>query len=146
MSSFVLAFAFALSCLAPLAVHAHGYVPPATVTISVDTGGGEPGFQTIVYVQNVKTGDTASYAIAPHSKPLLVYIAEPGTYVFYGRLVEAMDDYFFGATGVKSRSTPVLRPLLALDIELGKEYQVLINDRSVQLPVKGKPVTVPWRR
>ncbi len=144
MKWFILAIS--LAGLAPSPVRAHGYVAPANVTIAVDTGGGDPGFQTIVYVQNVTTGATASYAIAPHSKPFIAYIAEPGTYVFYGRLVEAMDDYFFGSTGAKSRSTPVLRPLLALDIELGKEYQVLINDRSVKLPEKGKPVTVPWRR
>jgi hypothetical protein len=124
----------------------HGYSAPASALLSLDTGAGDAAFQSMLYVQNVVTGETASYPFPPHAPPLLVYIPQPGTYVFYARLIEAMDDYFYGATGrVANGPSPGLG-LLAIDIETGKEYRVLINDRSVALPEKGKPVSVAWRR
>jgi hypothetical protein len=100
----------------------------------------------MLYVQNVVTGDTASYPFPPHAPPLLVYIPQPGTYVFYARLIEAMDDYFYGFTGRAAGAPSPEKGLLALDVETGKEYRVLMNDRSVKLPEKGKPVTVAWHR
>jgi len=137
---FILIFATAF------AVEAHGYSAPGSVSISLDTGAGEAGFQSVVYVQNVKTGQTLSFPYPPHAPPLLVYVPEPGTYVFYARLVEAMDDYFFGYTGMLGRGPSPKRGLLAIDIEAGKGYKVLLNDRAVLLPEKGRPVIVPWRR
>ncbi len=138
----VLALLVALA--APASVHAHGFVAPAAVYLELDTGAGDAAFQAVMYVHNVATGETASYPLTPHAPPLLAYIPLPGTYVFYARLVEAMDDYFFGSTGREPGGAPPRRGLLAVDVEQGKEYRVLVNDRSVRLPEKGKPVAVPW--
>lgn len=139
----------AISCLllaAAFGISAHGYSSPATLYLTLDTGAGDAAFQSVVYVQNVKTGTTLSFPYPPHAPPLLVYVPEPGTYVFYARLVEAMDDYYFGCTGKRGKDGSPRKGLLAVDIEAGKEYHLVINDRSVKLPEKGKPVTVTWHR
>ncbi len=123
---------------------AHGYSAPATAYITLDTGAGDSAFQSVIYVQNVATGETASYPFPPHAPPLLVYIPESGVYVFYARLIEAMDDYYFGSTGRLPQGPSPRKGLLAVKVDTGKEYRILINDRSVELPEKGKPVSVSW--
>lgn|GEM_PF-6722596 len=125
------------------ALFAHGYSPPAVAYVTLDTGAGDSAFQSVVYVQNLETGETASYPFPPHAPPLLVYIPEAGSYVFYARLIEAMDDYFFACTGRPPQGASPKKGLLVVKIATGKEYRILINDRSVELPEKGKPVRVP---
>jgi hypothetical protein len=73
-------------------------------------------------------------------------VPEPGTYVFYARLVEAVDDYFFGCARKAAKGASPGKGLLAYDIEAGKEYRILVNYRTVKLPEKGKPVVVAWHR
>jgi len=144
MRPILIIVALLVALAAPASIHAHGFAASATVYLKLDTGAGDAAFQAVMYIQNVATGETASYPLTPHAPPLLAYIPVPGTYVFYARLVEAMDDYFFGATGREPGGASPRRGLLAVDVEQGKEYEVLVNDRSVRLPEKGKPVSVPW--
>jgi len=82
----------------------------------------------------------------PTSAPILVTVEAPGRYVFYATLIEAPDDYPFGATecgaGADCRSTG----LVALGVVPGGTYSVTIADRPAPIPTPGAPVTVPWHR
>src|SRR5512141_2622972 len=81
---------------------------PATVAITFDLGGGGSGFAATLFAQEVTTGKTvkAFYPagshggiVMPTSPPIIVTLEAPGTYVFYGNLIEAPEDYRYGATG-----------------------------------------------
>jgi hypothetical protein len=128
---------------------------PATITVVFDLGGGGSGFAANLYAQEVDSGKTfrSLYPAGGHggvtratSPPITFNIDAPGTYVFYARLVEAPDDYHYGATGCAYAERCGDRGLLALDVEPGGVYPVYIADRSAPIPTPDAPVTVPWHR
>jgi hypothetical protein len=112
-------------------------------------------FAATIYAQEVSTGATTTFSYGPHTPSLTVEVNQPGTYVFYARLVEAPDDYHYGFTGYQAAAYGHMTRggtrdestnLIALDLKPGQEYKVYISDHWAQLPAKGKPVTVPWHR
>lgn len=125
----------------------------AKVVIKFDQSGGDNTFAATVYVQEVNTGETLLFPYDPHTPNITVNLKKPGKYVFYAKLVEAPDDYHYGYTsdqpvayGHMARGG-IGQPegLIAIDVELGGKYRAYINDYRATLPVRGKPVTVPWR-
>jgi hypothetical protein len=128
---------------------------PATVMVNFDLGQGGSGFAATLYAQEVTSGKTFKgfYAagshglvVLPTSAPVKIVVDAPGTYVFYATLVEAPDDYHYGATGCKPAEDCPSAELVALDVAPGGTYQVTISDRSAALPTPNAPVSVPWKR
>jgi len=112
-------------------------------------------FAATVYAQEVATGKTTKFAYGPHTPYLTVDLKDPGTYVFYARLVEAPDDYHYGFTGYQAAAYGHMTRggtraagtnLIALDVKPGGHYKAFISDHWAELPEAGKPVTVPWHR
>lgn len=129
--------------------------PPATITVIFDMGGGGSGFAATIYAQEVNSGATfkSFYPAGSHggvtrptSPPVTFNIPAPGTYVFYAKLIEAPDDYRFGATGCAYAERCGDQGLLALDVEPGGQYEVYIADRSAPIPEADQPVQVLWHR
>jgi hypothetical protein len=123
--------------------------------VSFDMGGGGAGFAATLYAQEVGSGKTfkgfypaGSHGgvVRPTSPPVSVIVDAPGTYVFYARLIEAPDDYHFGATGCQAGTDCDSAVLKALDVQPGETYAVVIADRKALLPQVDQPVTVPWER
>ena len=126
----------------------------ATVFLNLDLGNGGSGFAATLYAQEVTSGKTFKgfYAagshgqvVLPTSQPVSIVVDAPGTYVFYATLIEAPDDYHYGATGCKPGNNCPGLSLLAVAVAPGGAYPITISDRSAQLPTPGAPVTVPWR-
>ncbi len=126
----------------------------AQVVVKFDQAGGDNTFAASVYAQEVASGETKSFPYDPHTPSITISLKKPGTYVFYARLVEAPDDYHYGYTsnqavpyGHMARGT-LGDPggLIGIDVKLGGKYKVYINDYRASLPVRDKPVTVPWRK
>ncbi len=127
----------------------------ASVQVLFDMGGGGSGFAASLFAQEVTTGKTFKgfypagshgLVVMPTSAPILISVEAPGTYVFYATLIEAPDDYQFGATGCAAGTDCASSDLLAIDVVPGGTYHVTIADRSAPIPTPGVPVTVPWRR
>jgi hypothetical protein len=127
----------------------------AKVYANLDLGGGGSGFAAILYAQEVTSGATfrGHYASGSHglvtlptSEPVHIAVDAPGTYVFYAALVEAPDDYHYGATGCQPATDCPSSTLIALDVAPGGTYHVAISDRHALLPTPGEPVSVPWKR
>jgi hypothetical protein len=126
----------------------------ATITVIFDLGGGRTGFAASIYAQEVFSGKTFShpYSAGSHggvvlpSQPITFSVDAPGTYVFYGNLVNAPESYHYGATGCKSATNCASSDLLAVDVVPGGTYQVTISDRAAPVPTPYAPVTVPWHK
>jgi len=127
----------------------------ATVQVTFDMGGGGSGFAASLFAQEVTTGRTFKgfypagshgLVVMPTSAPIVMTVEAPGTYVFYATLIEAPDDYQFGATGCAAGTDCDSNALLAIDVVPGGSYHMTIADRSAPMPTPGVPVTVPWRR
>jgi hypothetical protein len=127
----------------------------ASVQVTFDMGGGGSGFAASLFAQEVETGRTFKgfypagshgLVVMPTSAPILVTVEAPGTYVFYATLIEAPDDYQFGATECGAGAECTSTGLIALDVVPGSTYAVTIADRSAVIPTPGVPVTVPWHR
>lgn len=127
---------------------------PATVRVTLDLGSGGTGFGAVIFAQEVASGQTYSlpYTSGSHGgvvledQPITFTIDVPGTYVFYGYLINAPESYHFGATGCPPATDCPSSDLVGFDISLGGAYQVTISDRSAPIPTPHAPVTVPWRR
>jgi hypothetical protein len=144
----------ALALLA-LALCACAAQKTADIYANLDLGSGGSGFAAIMYAQEVTSGVTfrGHYAsgshglvVLPTSEPVHITVDAPGTYVFYAVLVEAPDDYHYGATGCQIGADCSSSPLIALDVAPGQSYHVTISDRHAILPTPGAPVSVPWER
>ena len=134
-------------------------VPPkppglATITATVDMGGGGAGFASTVYAQEVHTGKTFhtfmsagshGLVVLPTSPPVTFTVEAPGTYVFYAVLINE-DSYHFGATGCKALTKCASSQLVGLDVMPGGSYSVYIGDQSALIPPTGVPVEVPWHK
>jgi hypothetical protein len=131
----------------------------ATITVIFDLAGGGSGFSLEVYAQEVHTGKTyyelySSGAhggvILPTSGPLTFLVDAPGTYIFYANMINAPEDYHFGATGCGPGPECTSADLKAIDVLPGHSYQVYFSDRSGErhapVPTPHAPVTVPWQR
>jgi hypothetical protein len=125
----------------------------ATVYVSFDLGGGGAGFAALIYAQEVHTGKTVhqfmpagshGLVVLPTSPPLTFQLEAPGTYVFYATLSNNPDDYHYGATGCPQGQDCPSADLVALEVQPGGTYNVIISDRKALLPTPGAPVTVPW--
>lgn len=147
--------AFFALCLAGCGAKNTAAVDTATVFVNFDLGGGGSGFAAILYAQEVTSGETfrghyssGSHGLVtlPTSSPVAITVTAPGTYVFYAALVEAPDDYHYGATGCKPATDCTSSNLIALDVMPGGTYAIAISDRHARLPTPGAPVTVPWKR
>lgn len=141
--------------LVALSLAGCGATKTAEVVANLDLGGGGSGFAAILYAQEVTSGATfrGHYSsgshgliILPTSQPVRITVDAPGTYVFYAALVEAPDDYHYGATGCPPAADCPSSTLIALDVLPGKTYHVNISDRHALLPTPGEPVAVPWKR
>jgi hypothetical protein len=124
----------------------------AIVQVTFDMGGGGSGFAASLFAQEVTSGKTFKgfypagshgLVVMPTSAPIVITVEAPGTYVFYATLIEAPDDYQFGATGCAAATECASSELQALDVLPGGVYQVTIADRSAAIPHRS-PVTV-WR-
>jgi len=147
----------AMVCLLAL-VGCRGATPtpqPAEIQVTFDMGGGGSGFAASLFAQEVTTGKTFKgfypagshgLVVMPTSAPIVITVEAPGTYVFYATLIEAPDDYQFGAPGCAAGNDCASSALLAIDVVPGGVYHVTITDRSAPIPTPGVPVTVPWRR
>ena len=141
------ALALALAC---------GSRQAAKVNIKFAIYDNDNSFAATIYAQEVSTGATTTFSYGPHTPSMTVEVKQPGTYLFYARLVEAPDDYHYGFTGFQGAAyghmtrggtrDPAKTNLIALDLMPGKEYKVYISDNWAELPARGKPVTVPWHR
>lgn len=127
----------------------------AEILIGLDMGGGGAGFAATIYAQEVETGKTFKIflpagmhgqAVLPTSPPLLMSVQAPGTYVFYARLINAPDDYFYGYTRCRVGEDCPDHALLAVTVIPNRRYQIMIADKGVILPEIDQPVTVPWVR
>ncbi len=127
----------------------------AQILIGLDMGSGGAGFAATIYAQEVETGKTFKtflpagmhgQAVLPTSPPLLMSVQAPGTYVFYARLINAPDDYFYGYTRCRPNETCPDHALLAVDVLPNRQYQITISDKGVLLPEIDQPVRVPWVR
>ena len=124
----------------------------ALVTVTFDMGGGKAGFAATVYAQEVTSGATFKgfYSAGSHglvvlpSEPISITVDAPGSYVFYATLINAPDDYHYGATGCPPGTDCGSAALQALEVQPGGEYRVTIADRSAILPTPNAPVNVPW--
>lgn len=130
---------------------------PAIVNIALNMGSGGAGFSANLYAQEVYTGRTVGIFMSagmhtapllPTSPPLDMAVPAPGTYVFYARLSNDPMDYHYGYTECQIPTDCVGSPLLALNVEPGQRYNILIADRKALLPEidqRGLPVTVPFK-
>lgn len=127
----------------------------ADVDITFDMGGGGSGFAASLFAQEVSSGRTFKgfypagshgLVVMPTSAPIRVTVEAPGTYVFFATLIEAPDDYRFGATECGAGSDCTATGLLAIDVVPGGTYAVTIADRTAPIPIPGAPVNVPWHR
>lgn len=130
---------------------------PAIVNIALNMGAGGAGFSANLYAQEVYTGRTVGIFMSagmhtapllPTSPPLDMAVPAPGTYVFYARLSNDPMDYHYGYTECQIPTDCVGSPLLALKVEPGQRYSILIADRKALLPEideRGLPVTVPFK-
>ena len=82
----------------------------ASVTVTFDLAGGGSGFSLTIYAQDVITGKTYSLlysssahgqVVLPTSPPVVFTVEAPGTYVFYSNMLNAPEDYHFGANGLR---------------------------------------------
>ncbi len=128
---------------------------PGQVTIKFVLYDNDNTFAATIYAQEVSTGQTTTFAYGPHTPSLTVPLKQPGTYVFYARLVEAPDDYHYGFTGhqpgayghmTRGGTRDPNQNLIAVDVKPGGTYKVFISDSWAVLPAPGQPVTVAWRR
>ena len=129
---------------------------PAIVNIALNMGAGGAGFSANLYAQEVFTGRTVTIVMSagmhsapllPTSPPLDMAVPAPGTYVFYARLSNAPTEYHYGYTECSIPTDCVGSPLIALNVEPGERYTILIADRKAILPdndKRGLPVTVPY--
>jgi len=133
--------------------------PTASVTVTFDLALGGSGFSLTVYAQDVETGLTYSQlyssgahggVVLPTSAPLVFTVEAPGTYVFYSNMINAPEDYHFGATGCGPGPDCTQSDLKAIDVVPGGTYQVYFSDRSGErhapVPTPHAPVSVPWVR
>ena len=127
----------------------------ATVTVTFDMGGGGAGFAATVYAQEVSSGKTFKsfypagshgLVVLPTSPPVSFSVEAPGTYVFYATLIEAPEDYQYGATSCRPAEPCPVSVLKAIDVEPGGVYWVTIADRAAPIPTQNAPVAVPWER
>jgi hypothetical protein len=131
----------------------------ATVTVTFDLAGGGSGFSLTVYAQEVSTGNSHSElyssgahggVILPTSAPLVFTLEAPGTYIFYANMINAPEDYHFGATGCGPGPNCESSVYKAIDVSPGGQYEVYFSDRSGErhapVPTPHAPVTVPWQR
>jgi hypothetical protein len=127
----------------------------ATVTVTFNLGTAGPGFAASIYAQEVSTGKvfkgfypagSHGGVVLPTSPPIVLQIEAPGTYVFYATLIEAPEDYQYGATDCKPGGDCSASTLSAIDVVPGGSYQVHISDRIHLIPTPGEPVAVPWHR
>lgn len=125
----------------------------AYLVVTFDMGGGGAGFASTIYAQEVYSGKTFhtfmsagmhGLAVLPTSEPVTFAVQAPGTYVFYARLINAPDEYHYGATHCPDSNECPSRVLTAIQVEPSQTYRVLINDRKATLPEVDKPVLVPW--
>jgi hypothetical protein len=143
--------------LAALLCSCVGVTPPepqlATVTVTFDMGGGGAGFAATIYAQEVSTGKTFKsfypagshgLVVLPTSPPVSFTVEAPGTYVFYATLIEAPDDYQYGATSCLAGEPCPRSVLKAVEVEPGGTYSITIADRAAPIPTQNAPVTVPW--
>ena len=130
-----------------------------TVVVTFDLAGGGSGFSLTVYAQDVTTGRSSSQlyssgahggVILPTSAPLVFTLEAPGTYIFYANMINAPEDYHFGATGCGPAPDCESSVYKAIDVSPGGEYEVYFSDRSgerhAEVPTPHAPVTVPWQR
>ncbi|MBM3122950.1 MAG: hypothetical protein FJZ97_12320 [Chloroflexi bacterium] len=133
--------------------------PTASVTVTFELALGGSGFSLTVYAQEVTTGKTISQlyssgahggVVLPTSAPLLFTLDAPGTYVFYSNMINAPEDYHFGATGCPPGPDCTQTDLKALDVVPGGTYEVYFSDRSGErhapVPTPHAPVSGPWQR
>lgn len=131
----------------------------ASVTVTIDLAGGGSGFSLTVRAQEVNSGKTYSQAytsgshggvILPTSAPLVFMVEAPGTYIFYANMLNAPDEYHFGATGCGPGPDCISTVLKAIDVYPGGTYEVYISDRSGErhapVPTPHAPVTLPWEK
>ncbi|MCJ7513482.1 MAG: hypothetical protein MUO23_10995 [Anaerolineales bacterium] len=127
----------------------------ASITVTFDMGGGGAGFAATIYAQEVTTGRTFKsfypagshgLVVLPTSPPVSFTVEAPGTYVFYATLIEAPEDYQYGATSCGPGEPCPVSVLKAMDVQPGGSYQVTIADRAALTPTPGAPVAVPWER
>lgn len=151
---------YGLLCVLALLLAGCGFLATATpqtatVMVTFDLGGGGSGFAATLYAQEVSSGRTfkgfypaGSHGgvVSPTSPPVSVTVDAPGSYIFYARLIEAPDDYHFGATGCPAGTDCPSSVLKALDVQPGGTYEVVIADRKALLPQVDQPVDVPWER
>jgi len=143
--------------LAALLCSCVGVTPPepqlATVTVTFDMGGGGAGFAATIYAQEVSSGKTFKsfypagshgLVVLPTSPPVSFTVEAPGTYVFYATLIEAPDDYQYGATSCRPAEPCPRSVLKAVKVEPGGTYSITIADRAAPIPTQNAPVTVPW--
>jgi hypothetical protein len=123
----------------------------ATVTVTLDLGGGGTGFAAVINAQEVRTGKTYShpYSAGSHggvvlaSTPITFSVDAPGIYVFYGYLVNS-PEHHYAATGCRPGENCTATALQAIDVVPGGSYQVCVSDRSAPIPTPHEPVKVPW--
>jgi hypothetical protein len=131
----------------------------ATVVVTFDLAGGGSGFSLTVYAQEVTTGKSTSQlyssgahggVILPTSAPLVFTLEAPGTYIFYANMINAPEDYHFGATGCGPAPDCPSTVYKAIQVTPGGTYQVYFSDRSGErhapVPTPHAPVTVPWQK
>jgi hypothetical protein len=131
----------------------------ATVTVIFDLAGGGSGFSLTIYAQEVITGKSYSQlysssshgqVVLPTSAPLVFTLEAPGTYIFYANMINAPEDYHFGATGCGTGPDCDSTTYKAIDISPGGVYEVYFSDRSGErhapVPTPHAPVTVPWQK
>jgi hypothetical protein len=132
---------------------------PASVTVQFDLAGGGSGFSLVIYAQDVDSGESISQTysssshgqvVLPTSAPLVFSLPAPATYIFYANMLNAPDEYHFGATGCPPGPDCASTVYQALDVSPGDEYTVYFSDRSGErhapVPTPHAPVTVPWNR
>ncbi len=130
--------------------------PPglATITAALDLGTGGSDWAATIYAQEVHTGKTFhtfmsagghGLVVLPTSPPVTFTVEAPGTYIFYGVLINS-DDYHWGSTGCKAGTNCQTNGLVALDVVPGGVYYVTITDQTAKIPPTGVPVTVPWHK
>jgi hypothetical protein len=129
----------------------------AVVTFELALGGS--GFSLTVYAQEVTSGKTVSQlyssgahggVILPTSAPLTFTLEAPGTYIFYANMINAPEDYHFGATGCGPGPACESTTYQAIDVMPGDQVSVYFSDRAGErhapVPTPHAPVQVPWQR
>lgn len=131
----------------------------ASVEVTFDLAGGGSGFSLTVYAQDVDSGESISQlysssshgqVVLPTSAPLVFTLEAPGTYIFYANMLNAPDEYHFGATGCGPGPDCESTVYKAIDVSPGGDYKVYFSDRSGErhapVPTPHAQVTVPWER